>query len=243
MSISVIDACDKTELAEVVANCNTFTEILRHFGLVIAGANVETLKRRLRYDDIDFSHIPCGINANRGRRLFVDVSLTQDEVLTADSKYSRKTAKRCILRNKIIEYKCVICGQPPEWNGKKLTLTLDHINGINNDHRISNLRFLCPNCNSQTDTFGSRNIKAKCTKCGKRITRRSKSGLCISCIPHKISNKIPDRLELETVVWLKPTTIIAVEYGVSSTTIAEWCKKYGISKPGPGYWRKLASKS
>ena len=41
----------------------------------------------------------------------------------------------------------------------KLTLQLDHINGINNDNRKENLRFLCPNCHSQTDTFAGRNLK------------------------------------------------------------------------------------
>jgi len=41
--------------------------------------------------------------------------------------------------------------------GKTLSLELDHINGINNDNRLENLRFLCPNCHSQTTTYGSRN--------------------------------------------------------------------------------------
>ena len=40
---------------------------------------------------------------------------------------------------------------------KKLSLQLDHINGINNDHRIENLRFLCPNCHSQTETYAGKN--------------------------------------------------------------------------------------
>jgi uncharacterized protein with PIN domain len=54
---------------------------------------------------------------------------------------------------------CSICGLLPEWNGKELTLILDHINGHNKDHRIENLRWVCPNCNSQLDTTGARNIK------------------------------------------------------------------------------------
>lgn len=57
-----------------------------------------------------------------------------------------------------MEYRCSICGNTGEWNSKKLVLQLDHINGIHNDNRIENLRLLCPNCHSQTDTF-----------CGKRV--------------------------------------------------------------------------
>ena len=54
-----------------------------------------------------------------------------------------------------VPYACTTCGIN-EWQGKPLTLHLDHINGINNDNRIENLRLLCPNCHSQTETYGRR---------------------------------------------------------------------------------------
>jgi hypothetical protein len=47
----------------------------------------------------------------------------------------------------------------PNWNNKGLVLQLDHINGVHNDNRVENLRILCPNCHSQTDTFCAKNIK------------------------------------------------------------------------------------
>lgn len=50
------------------------------------------------------------------------------------------------------DFKKHICNQEPEWNGKKMVLVFDHINGIRNDNRLSNLRFVCPNCNSQLPT-------------------------------------------------------------------------------------------
>ena len=56
-----------------------------------------------------------------------------------------------------MEYKCQKCGIS-EWLGNPLTLQLDHINGVNNDHRLTNLRFLCPNCHSQTDTYAGKNM-------------------------------------------------------------------------------------
>ncbi len=48
---------------------------------------------------------------------------------------------------------CTLCGQGPEWNGKVLVLQLDHENGDCTDNRLENLRFMCPNCHSQTETF------------------------------------------------------------------------------------------
>lgn len=58
-----------------------------------------------------------------------------------------------------MEYKCDICGNTGLWLGKKITLHLDHINGISNDHRMINLRFLCPNCHQQTSTWGNASTK------------------------------------------------------------------------------------
>ena len=65
--------------------------------------------------------------------------------------------KRYILALGVLPHLCGICGQPPEWNGKPLVLQIDHINGDCTDNRLENLRFLCPNCHSQTETFAGRN--------------------------------------------------------------------------------------
>ena len=77
-------------------------------------------------------------------------------LLCKDSKHNRNTLRSYIIRNGLLPYKCAICGTT-KWENKTLSLELDHINGCNNDNRIENLRFLCPNCHSQTTTYGARN--------------------------------------------------------------------------------------
>ncbi len=60
-----------------------------------------------------------------------------------------------------IPYVCKLCGNPPEWCGRPLTLQIDHMNGDFLDNRRENLRFTCPNCHSQTDNWGSKNRYAR----------------------------------------------------------------------------------
>ena len=74
--------------------------------------------------------------------------------------------KRDIKKRLLIEQdnKCAICNIPNVWNNTPLVLQLDHIDGnkkTEHDNRRENLRLLCPNCHSQTDTFGSKNLKGE----------------------------------------------------------------------------------
>lgn len=85
------------------------------------------------------------------------------QVLVEHSTYTRNSLKKRLIDDKILPYLCAGCGCEPEWMGKPLVLILDHINGVNDDNRIENLRFVCPNCNSQLPTFCGRN-KGNLTK-------------------------------------------------------------------------------
>jgi hypothetical protein len=93
-----------------------------------------------------------------------------EDVFVENSDYARHHIKKRIIEQKMVPYACDECGIGPEWNGKPMPLILDHINGVNNDNRLKNLRFVCSNCDSQLDTYKARNIKNK-------IGRMAESGL------------------------------------------------------------------
>lgn len=79
------------------------------------------------------------------------------EIFNINSFYSTEVLKSRIKKDELLDYKCSECGIDT-WQGQQITLDLDHVNGINSDNRLENLRFLCPNCHSLTHTYKGRNI-------------------------------------------------------------------------------------
>ena len=70
--------------------------------------------------------------------------------------YQTLKLKKRLIKEGIKENKCDICGIT-EWNGKLISMQLDHINGDSHNHKLENLRMICPNCHSQTETYCGKN--------------------------------------------------------------------------------------
>lgn len=64
--------------------------------------------------------------------------------------------KNRLLKEGLIENVCSVCGIN-SWNNKPLNMELDHVDGNRTNHKIENLRMLCPNCHAQTETYRSKN--------------------------------------------------------------------------------------
>lgn len=134
-----------------------------------------SVKARLKQDKIDYSHFTANsYNSQCYSRNGLGTKTTNDEMFKIDSKSTRSAIKKRLRKENLIKNECGICGNPSSWNGKILSLQLDHINGINNDNRIENLRLLCPNCHSQTDTFGGKRHKKRFKKTTEELIESQK---------------------------------------------------------------------
>jgi hypothetical protein len=149
---------DPEAVKKAVANAYSIKEALNNLGLRCAGGNYKSLRLACKKFEIE---VPlCDFSRNPKINKF---SKYDDSVVfVKNSNYlNRQLLKQRLIKNNDVKNECSICGLPPEWNKKPLTLTLDHINGVFNDNRKENLRILCPNCHTQTDTFAGRNADKK----------------------------------------------------------------------------------
>ena len=152
----------ENELKKVIKESNTYRQVLLKFERNASSTSYRLLKNKIDEWNIDISHFltpkeVIKINQELGKLNVLD----DKEVFAVNSKVSRGTLKKRFKQKK--EYKCCMCGQDEYWNGMKIALILDHINGINNDNRIENLRFVCPNCNAGLPTHCKGNVGVKKT--------------------------------------------------------------------------------
>ena len=221
-----MSSVDFRKLVEESKTCKNALEVL---GLKNKGNNFRTFKKRILEEGIDCSHFlkshDVMVMVNRRRKMNLD------DIMVAGSSYSRSNLKKRLLDGGLIRNECYECGQTDEWKGKKLVMVLDHVNGISDDNRIENLRMLCPNCNSQQETFCGKHNKRKrfgfCPSCGQKKHLDAK--MCSRCAHIKRGLKSrkcvrPPISEVVDFVSENGWEAAGRRYGVSSTAIRGWIK-------------------
>jgi len=143
-----------------VRYCISLRAVLRRLRLNASGANYKTIQATITRLRLDTSHF-LGRGHLKGKSHNWSPRLPLDVVLVMNSTYmSIQSLKRRLLAKNLLQRRCSVCGLT-DWRGAALALILDHINGDPRDHRLENLRLLCPNCNSQTPTFAGRNKRLR----------------------------------------------------------------------------------
>lgn len=254
--IGKFDYSNDKNIREIVASSYSFSECLRKMGLSCVGSGSrKSLKRYIELYDISTSHFnpysrgfyKDGSNTN---------SIKLDEILKGmHPQYSTGKVKKRIIRAGLIKNECSKCGLGNEWQGEPITLQLDHINGINNDHRLENLRILCPNCHTQTKTYGSKGgiksggdiprvsrrkdnvpnprVKRKikdelinCKQCFKEFVLKNNKKYCSVECSAKASRKVDRPEKTELELFLSNNTMVAAG------------KNYGVSDNAVRKWAK-----
>jgi hypothetical protein len=132
-------------------------QVIRKLELAVAGGTYETVKRYIAFWDLDTSHFTgqrwLGTAKPEARK--PNQRYTLEMIFCENSTYVTSGLLRVILRHGLRERRCEWC-KKTEWLGQPIPIEVDHANGINNDHRLENLRLLCPNCHALTPTWRGR---------------------------------------------------------------------------------------
>lgn len=153
---------DKEKIIICVKQSFSYADVIRKMGWKQSGSIQHKLVKWIEDNNINVSHF-TGQLWNKGKTSIQDNRLTKlnvDDIFSESSIASVTYVRKLVKQNKLIPYECECC-KITSWNGKSITLQLDHKNGKRTDNRLTNLRYLCPNCHSQTETFCSKNRKRK----------------------------------------------------------------------------------
>lgn len=212
-------------LKQVVATSSSLAEVCRVLGIALNGATRTHVRGLIQHWGISTSHF-LGNRWASGRL----VRKVSDILVLTDRPQSILQLRRALLKTGRT-YKCEGCQNDGMWLGKDLRLQIDHINGNRRDNRPENLRFLCPNCHTQTETWG---YKKKTTKpsvchCGSIKLKNSRSCRLCSTKFLRAKTKIiwPSVEELGEMIKIKSKRAVARELGVSDVGLANRLRKYG----------------
>jgi 5-methylcytosine-specific restriction endonuclease McrA len=230
--MKILEKFTKQELIDLLNSTKSFRDFLIKIGSSFNGsASYTSIKKQLEKLEIKIPNYKKLKNERFDRK-------SNEKIFTENSNFSRYWLKDRIIKHKLIKYECEICKNKGEWLGIKLSLQLEHKNGVNNDNRLENLTFLCPNCHSQTSTYsGKKNKKEtkinknnyirkdKYCECGKKIHRTSQR--CSDCAMKNIRKiERPSYIQIISDIEELGYCGTGRKYNVSDNTIRKWLKNY-----------------
>ena len=208
---------NKQELEEAVKTSKTIKEALIKLDLRAAGGSYKQFKRYCEKWGIDYSHFSTA--SERAKQTFGSrTKIPMDQILVENSTYARHNLKRRLYKEGYKKRECELCGQGEEWRGKKMSLILDHINGVHNDNRLENLRIVCPNCNATLSTH--------CGKHRRKVKKQTNPDWRHKPRPYAEKIDWPDNQTLRQMVEDSNYSAVGRKLGVSDNAVRKRLKKH-----------------
>jgi hypothetical protein len=238
----------ESDLRAAIAESLTWAATLRLLGYEAKGANHRTVQRWAKVWGISTDHFdPNGARGRATSRRAKPLA----EVMVENSPYRRGQLKDRLFAAGLEQRICELCGQGEQWNGRRMSLVLDHINGLSNDHRLENLQIVCANCAATLGTHCGRNLPRErtCPGCGqtfapRHIRHRYCSQACWGTVYSELKLAVPQphlrRVERPSYEQLKDDvrtmSMLAVgrKYGVSDNAVRKWIRWYERGSEGKG---------
>lgn len=185
-------------LREAVALSTSYAEAIRRIGRRASGSTWAHYKRRIDRAGFDTSHFTATTTLPSLRQL------APGQLLVLGSPEDRRRPRNQLARALLavgFKEQCALCSIV-EWLGQPIVLHIDHINGRPWDNRQENLRFLCPNCHSQTETFGFQAASDTRCECGHVMSKSARS--CRRCWGRKRTERKESRMSKRRVQERRP---------------------------------------
>lgn len=216
MELNLVDKPSKEEFAKIVAEALCVKDVVRALGYgTVNGANSATVKKRINAEQLDISHFK-----RKAMKTYAD-----SDVFCFNTEASQSVLRKRFKNGNYASYCCAICGQQPFWQGKQLTLILDHIDGNNRNGELSNLRWVCPNCNQQLPTTGFHGIKYRDPTYVANLSAAAKPK------PMETKSRVisrPERDKLIVEIFNSNFSAVGKHYGVSPNAVQKWLQFYNI---------------